>query len=224
MELHNKSLVVALVPQPRQMPPPPFEEQDLQRTFFEISRSYPYQSYEKMIGGRGVFLRDSVEDFVEIRPQLLQVQAKMDGDALLTAEMASEKAVWILKTASKQLKVEAFLQCAIQIVAHVGVPGADPDAKAFLQERFMRDGLDPTTLGPDYFDGGVRFRSIVAGGTAEDSLLIEPFIQDNKLIFVSHDVARLGIPQPITELSQVSTWITEAFDFLAGPTMDLLDT
>jgi hypothetical protein len=223
MELHNKSLIVALVPQPRQIPPPPFEEQDLQRTFFEVSRSYPYQSFEKMIGGRGAFLRDTPEDFVELRPALLQVQAKMDGDPhLLTAEKACDKAIWILKTASKYLKVEAFLQCAIQIVAHVGIPGADPDAKAFLQERFMRDGLDPTTLGPDYFGGGVRFRSVAESGTAEDSLLIEPFIRDNKLIFLSHDVARIGMPQPISDLGQVSNWVTEAFEFLAGPAMDLL--
>jgi hypothetical protein len=147
----------------------------------------------------------------------------MDGANLLTAETAKDKAVWILKVASKQLKVDAFLQCAIQIVAHVGAPGADPDAKTFVQERFMRDGLDPTVLGPDYFGGGVRFRSVAESGTAEDSLLIEPFIQDNKLIFLSHDVARIGMPQPITDLDHVATWITEAFEFLAGPAMDLLE-
>lgn len=224
MEPHYRSLVVALVPQPSEIPPPPFDEQDLQRAFFEISRSYPYQSFERMVGGRGAFLRDSSEDFVELRPALLQVQARMDAEShLLTAEMAREKAVWVLKTAAKHLKVAAFFQCAIQIVAHVAIPGADPDAKAFLAERFIRGEVDPAHLGPDYFSGGVRFRSIAEGQAGEDSLLIEPLMQDNKLLFVSHEVARVGLPQPISDLGQVSTWVTEAFEFLAGAAIDILE-
>jgi hypothetical protein len=220
MEPRYQSLVVALVPQPRQIPPPAFDTDDLQRIFSEVIRSYPYQSFEFMYGARGAQFNNGPEDSVEIRPALFQVQAKMDGPDLLTAPMAESKAVRILKVASERLKVETFLQCAIQVVASVDAPGED--AKAFVAERLMHDGDQANELGPDYFGAGVRFRSIMADGTGENSLSIEPFLQDNTLVYLDHQIAHVAAKQPLAGLDQVSTWIGDAFEFLAGPTMRLL--
>lgn len=220
MEPRYKSLVVALVPQPRQIPPPPFDTDDLQRIFSEVIRAHPYQAFEFMFGGRGAQFNNGPDDSVEIRPALFQVQAKMDGPDLLTAPMAEAKAIRILKIASERLKVETFLQCAIQVVASVDAPGED--AKAFVAERLMHDGDQANELGPDYFGAGVRFRSPMADGTGEDSLSVEPFLQDNTLVFLDHQVARVAATQPLAGLDQVSTWISDAFEFLAGPTMRLL--
>lgn len=224
MEPLFKALVVALVPQPRQIPPAPFGSEDLQRVFMDVTRDHPYQSFGYLPGGMGAQLTNGPEDSVMLQPGLFQVQAQMDGAIALTTEAATDKAMSILRTASARLKVEAFLQCAIKVVALVSAPGPSPDAKAFVSERLMRGNEQAEIMASGYFGGGVRFRRVDPSGTGEDSLGIEPFIQDNTFLFVTHDVAKIGAPHPIDDLDHVSSMIEDAFKFIAGPTMSLLNT
>jgi hypothetical protein len=221
VEPHHKSLTVALVPQPRQLPPPAFDKDDLQRVFAEIIRSNPYRSFEFIYEDRGIQLNNGPEDTVEIRPALFQVQAKMDGPDVLTADAAESKVTRILKVAGAQLKVDAFIQCAIQIHASVDAP--KDDARTFVAETLLHDTEQALAreLGPGYFAGGVRFRRPKEDGTGEDSLSIEPFVQPPMVVLLTHQIARIAAGGPI-EFDQASSWIGEGFDFLAGPTMRLL--
>jgi hypothetical protein len=221
MEPLHKSLMIQLGPQPRQMPPAPLDQSDLQFIFSEIIRTYPYQNFSFTPDARGAIFQNGPEDSVELRPAQLQILAKLDGPEPLGAESAERKVMAILKAACTRLEMEIFLQCAIQIVALAAVPGASPDAKAFVSETLMRDVEQASVLGPRYFGGGIRFRSLKEDETGEDSITIEPFLQDNAFVYLDHQKARLALHGPIG-LDQVSSWISDAFEFLSGPTMNLL--
>jgi hypothetical protein len=211
--------MVALVPQPRQMPPPPFDRDELQRIFADVIRHHPYQSFEFIFDGRGAQFSNGEDDLVELRPALLRVQAKMDGPDLLPAPSAAEKSDRILKIATERLQLGSFLQCAIQIIASVDAP--NEDARTFVAEHLLRDANQAAELGPEYFGGGVRFRRLRPEEGGEDSLSVEPNIHDNALVYLDHQVARVAVTGPLT-LEQAATWTNDAFEFLAGRTMRLL--
>lgn len=220
MEPRYKTLMVALVPQPRQMPPPPFDKEQLQRVFAEVIERHPYQAFEFLPSGRGAQFGNDSDDCVELRPALFQIQARMDHADLLTAPMAADKVNAIFGIAAERLNVAAFLQCAIQIIASADAP--EGDAKRFVAERLLHDPEQALELGDGYFGGGVRFRNLVqpvAG--AEDNLNIEPDVNDNRLLFIDFQMARVAMDGPIS-LDQMSEWVGEAFDFISDPTMRLL--
>jgi hypothetical protein len=221
MEPLHKSLIIQLGPQPRQMPPAPLDQSDLQFIFSEVIRTYPYQTFGFTPDARGAIFQNAPDDSVELRPAQLQIQAKLDGPEPLGAESAERKVMAILKSACSRLEMEIFLQCGIQIVALAAVPGESPDAKAFVSETLMRDVEQASVLGPRYFGGGIRFRSLKEDETGEDSITIEPYLQDNTLVFLDHQKTRVAVQGPIG-LDQVSGWISDAFEFLSGPTMNLL--
>lgn len=215
-----KSLAIALVPQPRELPPPPFDTEDLQRVFSEVVHRYPYQSFEFMFGGRGAQFTNGPDDMVEIRPQLFQIQAKMDGPEPLPTQSAVKKVQTILGIAADRLKVQGFLNCTVAVIA--SVPAPKGSAVAFVTNRLLRDGEKMAKeLGPDYVPGGVRFRCPLAGEVGEAFLSIEPLIRDDTLVYLEHQVGRGAATGPIT-LDQVSTWSKEAFEFVEVPTMRLL--
>ena len=212
--------MVALVPQPRQMPPPPFDKDDLQRVFAEVIQRHSYQSFGFLPTGRGAQFSNDPEDGVELRPALFQVQARMDRADLLTAPMAADKVNAIFGIAAERLKVAAFLQCAIQIIASADAP--DGDAKRFVAEKLLHDPEQVSVLGEGYFGGGVRFRNLVdLVPGAEDNLNIEPDVNDNSLLFIDFQMARVAVDEPIS-LDQMSGWVSDAFDFVSDPTMRLL--
>jgi hypothetical protein len=221
MEPLLKTLILQLAPQPRQMPPAPLDQNDLQMIFSEIRHSYPYQTFGFTPDERGAIFQNSPDDSIELRPAQIQMQAKLDGPEPLVAETAQRKVMAIIKAATTRLDMEIFLQCAIQVIALAAVPGDQPDAKTFVSETLMHDVEQATILGPHYFGGGIRFRDLKEDQSGEDSITIEPFIQDNKMLYLDHQKARVAVTGPIT-LEQVSTWIGDAFEFLSGPTMSLL--
>jgi hypothetical protein len=222
MEPLYKSLIVQLSPQPRQMPPAALDQNDLQWIFSEIRRTYPYQSFMFTPDERGAIFQNGPEDSVELRPAQLQMVIKLDGQEPLVPESAERKATVMLKAACNRLEMENFVQCAIKVVALAAVPGDNPDAKEFVATTLMRDVEHPNVLGHGYFGGGIRFRKLKEDKSGEDSIAIEPFLQDNAMIYLDHDKARMAVIAPI-RLEHVSSWIGEAFEFLLGPTMQLLN-
>ncbi len=222
MNLLFKSLIVQLVPQPRQMPLPPFDHDALQGIFSEIIRKYPYQAFAFTPNGRGAVFQNGPEDAVELRPAQLQIQANLDGQEPLVAATAEQKVTTILGVACERLDVNAFLQCGVQIIAKAPVPGEKPKAKDFVADHLMKGG-DQTEdiLGSGYFAGGVRFRRLEEDGTGEDSLTIEPYLQDDTLVYLDYQKVRVAVERPI-ELDHLSSWISDGFEFLSGSTMNLL--
>jgi len=210
--------MVALQPQPREMPPPPFDKEKLQEIFAEVIRHHSYQSFGFTPNGRGALFTNGEDDGVELRPALLRVQAKMDGADVLTHGAAQEKAMRIMEIAADRLSIEAFLQCAIQIIASVDAP--DGDARAFVGKHLLRNPEQASLLGEDYFGGGVRYRCL-RNNEGEDNLSIEPDVNDNSLVFIDYQLARAGVTGPIA-LGDAGAWVGEAFEFLRVPTMALL--
>jgi hypothetical protein len=219
LEPRFKKLTIALVPQPREVPPPPFDKEELQRTFSDVLRHYTYQSFEFTAGERGAAFANGPEDTVELRPALFQFQAKMDGPDVLTGGAAKDKAHKIFKIGGERLQVTSFLRCQLQIVATVDAPGEN--AIEFVGEHLLRDGEQAKVLGSNYFGGGVKFRSILPSGEGEDFLSVEPYVQDNSLVWLETFVGRQALTGPI-DLDAVSTWTEESFEFLEGPVMGLL--
>lgn len=219
VEPRYRSLTVMLVPQPRQMPPPAFDRDELQRIFADVGRHYPYQAFSFTANNRGAQFHNGPEDAVELRPAAFQIDAKMDGPEPLTGPMAADKASKVFKIAADRLKIEAFLQCGIELEASVDAP--NDDAKLFVAEQLMHDGEQASELGPDYYGGGVRFRRLVPPPPGEDNLTVEPDVNDNSLVFVSFNRTRIAATGPIL-LDQMAEWVSESFDFISGPTMSLL--
>jgi hypothetical protein len=223
VEPHYKSLTVSLVPQPRQLPPPAFDKGDLQKVFADIIPAYPYRAFEFIFNDRGIQLNNGPEDTVEIRPAMLQVQAKMDDVDVLVSEMAEKKALKILKIASERLHIDGFLQCAIQIMALVAAP--QEDATGFMAGKLLQGSEQADLLGEGYFGAGVRFRRLQEDNSGEDALSIEPTVEEygsnGDSLLIHHQATRAAITAPL-EFGQVSTLIQEGFDFVNDRTMRLL--
>lgn len=222
LQANNRSLSVALVPQPKELPPPAFDKEALQKVFGEIIVRDPYRAFEFIYNDRGIQLNNGTEDTVEIRPALLQVQAKMDDVDVLTPDAAEDKAMRIFKIAAERLHIPGYLQCAIQIQADVEVGESADDGKSFVEQRLLRDAEFADTLGEGYFGAGVRFRRLKEGHEAgEDSLSIEPYVDPPKMVLVNHQVMRQAVTGPIL-LNQVSEWIGDAFSFVSDRAIQLL--
>jgi hypothetical protein len=86
----------------------------------------------------------------------------------------------------------------------------------------MRDVEHPNVLGHGYFGGGIQFRKVMDDRSGEEQIAIEPYLQDNAMIWLDHHKGRMAVNELI-RLEQVSSWIEEAFEFLHGPTMNLLE-
>jgi hypothetical protein len=211
------SLVVGLVPQPRQTQPGSFTKEELQRVFVDVTRSYAYAQFAFLPIDGGAQLLNSPDDRVLIQPMLFQVVTEVD----LTAERARQKASDVLSTISGRLGVDGFFQTGIKVVARVLAPGQNPDARAFVSDQLMGTGR-AEELGPTFFGGGVKYRSFKEAEGCEENLLIEPLVADteNKHLWVDYDVQR---HRPVQGLETVAEWIDEAFEFIRGPTMALLE-
>jgi hypothetical protein len=220
MEPLFQSLLVQLAPQPRQMPPPPLDAEDLQHIYSDVIRSHPYQIFSFTPDKRGAIFQNGPDDIVEVRPAQLQVRVKLDDPEALVADTAKRKVMTILKAVCTRLQMEIFLQAAVEIIALAAVPGPNPDAKAFVSQTLMGDSEQAHVLGQGYFGGGIRFRSLRDDG--EDSINIEPFVHDNAMLYLEHKKTRAAVTRPLS-LDQVSGWIEEGFEFLSGSTMKLLE-
>lgn len=222
MQARNRSLSVALVPQPKELPPPAFDKEALQKVFGEIIMRDPYRAFEFIYNDRGIQLNNGPEDTVEIRPALLQVQIKMDDVDVLTPAAAEDKAIRIFKIAAERLHIPGYLQCAIQIRADVEVGDSADDGKAFVEHKLLADPELADALGEGYFGAGVRFRRLKEPPeVGEDSLSIEPYVDPPKLVVVDHRITRQAATSPILP-DQVSSWIGDGFEFVSNRAIQLL--
>ncbi len=208
-------LVLGLVPLPREVPPAPFATDDLQRLFGELNADANYQQFQFLPGGIGAQMFSAPDDMLVVQPGLLQLRRKIDS----TSERVREVVIAILRAAEKRLQLGSYVQCGIKVVAYVPPPGME-DAKVFVSDQLMREGQTATqVLGPTFFGGGVKFTSGEQG--CVEQLLIEPLLADNKLLFVAYDVQRGGAA--FQGLDPVAGWIDDAFAFVRGPAMQILE-
>lgn len=211
-----RQLIVGLIPQPSAVPPAPYPMEELEQVVFEITQDYPFQQFEFLPGEIGLQLTNTPSDVVVVQPGLHQVQTPVE----LTPERAREKAATIIDRISKRLKTADYLAYGVKVVAHIPLPGADPDGKRFVSEKLMHAEELARVLGPDFFGGGVKYHSISDDAELEEVLLLEPFVADNSLVFVDFNVHH---QRRFSGLDQLGTWIDNCFSFVSGPAMRILE-
>src|SRR5437867_667943 len=189
LELLYRHLVVGVVPQLTQIPPKPFPQETLQRVFLDLTHEHAYQQFGFLPDGGAQLVADP-DDTVLIQPMLIQVRTPVS----MTKELASEKVVSILRAIAKRLELQAFVNGGTKVIVHAAIPPPQ-DARDFVATRLMRADEQLAELGPNYFAGGAKYRSIV-DGRREDNLLVEPFIRDTSFLFIDYDIQRA---EPFTD-------------------------
>jgi hypothetical protein len=213
MEPLFRSLIVGLVPQLREVPPPPFNQEDLQRLYMDVSRTYSFGQFSLLPAGGGAQLLNTPEDRLLVQPVLVQAQTPID----LTVDAAREKATGLITTVATRLQLANFVQCGIKVVCHVAVPTRD--AKAYAADTLLAGRSLEDELGPSFFVGGLKYRSLEAEPPVEQNLSIEPLLADNEFMFVDYDIQRMFA---FGDLGQLGGWIQEAADFVKGQAMSIL--
>jgi len=209
-----EQLIVGLVPLPHQVPPAPFPPEDLQRLFAELSKDANYQQFQFLPGGAGAQLFSAADDMLMVQPGLIQLRRRIET----TPERTRETVIQILRIAEKRLQLDEYVQCGIKVIAHAQPP-AMTDAKVFVADRLMREGHAITQeLGPTFFGGGVQFISVEP--QLQEILILQPLIVDNSLLYLDYDTQRAF---QFKGIESVSGWIDEAFDFIRGPAMRILE-
>ena len=212
-------LTVGLVPQPTQVPPKPFDREDLQKVFFDVSRDFPYSQFGLLPGDQGAQFVNPPSDRVLLQPQLLQVLSPIgSAGGETTAERAREKAIAVLGSATERLRIQQFLGCGIKIIANV--PAPDGGARDFVATRLFSQAEHTDLLGSGFFGGGIKALRLDDNNAKVEVLLIEPLLLDDHYIYVDYDVQR---NIPISSLEQLSDWIDGAFRFVSEKTMMFLE-
>jgi hypothetical protein len=214
VELLYQHIIVGLLPQPTQMPPAPFPQEALQRVFLDLTQEHTYQQFGFLPDG-GAQLLAGPDDAVIIQPGLIQARTPVS----MTKEHAAKKVVAIFRAVSKRLNLGVFVSGGTKVIVHAPVPPPLQDARQFVGEKLMRSAEQAAELGPNYFSGGVKFRSIEQD-RREENLLIEPFVRDDSMVFIDYDVQRV---EQITDVHVVDQWLDEAYDFIDGNVRRLLE-
>jgi hypothetical protein len=213
-------LIIAMTPLMRRFPPDPYSPEVLQRLYFDVNREYRYQQFGFLPSDMGADMSNAAgDDSLTVQAQSIQMRSPVD----LTVERAREKAFSILKIVFTRLEIETMPQCVIKVVAHVRAPGETPDAKGFVAERLMKGYESNGPLGPGFFGGGVKFRSISDDASQEENLSIEPLVRDNRYVYVDYDIARTATHSPGWKIEDLSGWIDDAFSFVSQQAMELLE-
>jgi len=222
MEPLFRVLIVGIVPQPTEVPPQPFDREDLQKVFFEVSRDYPYSQFGLLSGDQGAQFLNPPHDRVLIQPQLLQVQSPIGsgGTTDTTAERSREKAVAVLSAAAERLAIRQFLSCGIKVQAEI--PAPEGGARNYVATNLFHQADRVDLLGQGFFGGGIkvwRFDPDTPGQKIE-ILLVEPLLADDAFIYVDYDVQRNIL---LTDLNDLGGWIDSALKFVREKTITFLE-
>jgi hypothetical protein len=213
MEPLFRQVVIGTVPLPAQLPPAPYSREDLQRAYFEVSREHSYQQFQLLPGETGAQFLNSPDDAVLIQPGLLQVRHPITS----TAEVARERTSAVLRALINRLAIQNFIAVGIKVIAHVPPPGS---AREFVVERLMQGSDHIDELGPGFFGSGVTYSRLSPTGQPMQTLLIQPFLMDDRYLYVDYDQQ---LHQPTDVPEQLPGWLDEAFAFVRGPAMQLLE-
>ncbi|MBK8294595.1 MAG: hypothetical protein IPK93_07405 [Solirubrobacterales bacterium] len=213
MEALFQQIVVGVVPTPREMPPQPFGPEDLQRAFIEASKEHRYEQFNFLPGDNGAQFQNSPDDVLLVQPDFVQIRLPIDG----TPEQARERSTAVFRAVSKRLEIGPLLQVGIKVIAQIPIEGS---ALEFMGEKLLSTPGSIAELGPKFLPGGVKFRSIDTEAKIEANLLIEPYIHDDSFLFLDYDAQHMRS----AGFEDLGGWLDEAFSFVRGPAMHILDT
>jgi hypothetical protein len=212
LELLYRTLAVSLAPQARQVPPPPFDTEALQRAYMDVSRAYSYAQFGLLPANEGVQFANGPQDMVLIQPGIVQIITPID-----TTERTQAKTIEVFRIIADRLQIATFFNCGFGIIVHVPAPGPDPDAQVFVAQQLMGGEGKAKVLGENFVDAGIKYRA--ADAEHEENLLVEPLIVDTKYVWVNYTVQRQGE----AELEKVSEWLSDGFEFIRQRAMSLLE-
>jgi hypothetical protein len=156
------------------------------RIWMQLSRRMGYRQLIQGGEGGAQFVTSGDDAFV-IQPPLLQFRSPVT----MGWGQAAEDAQACIKTAAEQLGATQFANLGIKHVAHATAPNGD--ARAYVQHQLLpssNEGLEMLVRGGTGWVG-VKYGIEDADGTVS-ALVIEPFIADQKFVFVDLDTQHQG--------------------------------
>jgi hypothetical protein len=210
VELIPKALVVGLLV-PTQPGAP--DRDKVNRLWSDLSGRQEYRHLN--VAGDGVqFLGATADDALVLQPPLIQVRST----ARLGIQKAADEAQIAFRTVARHLGYGQFFNLGVKHVFHA--PAVGNDARGFVMNRLLR--CDPSALGLLERGGtlwtGVKYGIGAADGSAF-TLVIEPFLTDNNLMFIDLDAQ---FPGEIA-LDRIEGRIIEAGEYATRTVSQYLD-
>src|SRR6266540_581975 len=191
MELIPKALVVGVFAAVQPTAGQPVTSEKLNRIWAEVAPRHGYRQLQLAPDGSAAqFFGATPEDGATIQLPLIQVRESITYGASNAADEAQD----ILKAIATNLGINQFFNLGIKHIFHVTV--ADNDARGCVMRRLVgKEEADLERLQR----GGSLWSGLKYGVTGADgaqyTLVVEPFLADNRFIFVDLDAA---FPGPVS--------------------------
>lgn len=215
MELIPKALIIGVFAAVQPTPSQTVTTEKLNRIWAEVAPRHGYRQLQLGPDGSAAqFFGATSDDGATIQLPLIQVRESITYGAANAADDAQD----ILKAIAANLGIEQFFNLGIKHVFHVPVP--DNDARGFVMRRLV--GKEQGDL-EGLERGGSLWSGLKYGVTEADevqyTLVIEPWLADNRFIFLDLDAA---FPGPVT-LEAVKDRARDAEQYASGPVKAYLD-
>lgn len=214
MEFIPRALVVGLFAA-TQPGAAPVTEEKINRIWSEVAPRQAYRQLQMAPDGSGAqFVGKTPSDGATIQLPLIQVRSNIET----TAANSADEAQVTIRSIAKHLGLAQFFNLGIKLVYHA--PVLTNDARGFLLNNVLRKGSDELGMlergGP--FWAGVKYGA-AAADNSHYTLAIEPWLADDKFLFIDLDVQ---YPGAIT-IDDIADRAGEAAEYLSGPVKEYLD-
>lgn len=216
MELIPRAYISGMFTPPPNVPGGPSLTADaINRIWSEVGPPNGYTQFQTTPDYAAVnFLGPTPDMGVAIQPPLIQFRDPIT----MTAAQSAEKAQTVYKAIAKHLGVTQFFNLAVKHIYHS--PAPRNDAKAFVLGRILAKSdadLGDLRMGGTIW-GGVKFEALI--NSAVYTVLIEPLVADNQMIFIDLDVQFPGE----VDVGRVMERSREAEEYLTKAVNGYLDS
>jgi hypothetical protein len=181
--------------------------EQLDQIYAEVGPTWGYRSYElAQDQGSAQMLGASQEDSVVIQPPVVQVRDLIPQ----TPQHSADKAEQIFRTIAHRLGATECWNLGIRHVYHAPVP--DNDGRGFVLHRILSktDEDFGDIRGSADMWAGVKYA--MTYGERSDTLVIEPFVQDMRFLFIDLDSQ---FPGPV-DLDRIKERARDVENYLSG--------
>lgn len=195
-------------------PPGVPDRERLNRVWGELSARQDYRQFT-VTGDGAQFAGASADDALVIQPPLIQVRST----ARLGAQNAADEGQVAIKTVARHMGWAQFFNLGIKHVFTVNAP--NNDARGFALRHLLHadeSAYGVLERGADFW-GGLKFGANGADGTAY-TVVVEPLIADNQLLFIDLDAQFPGPVDP----DRITDKAAEAFDYATNALRQYLET
>jgi hypothetical protein len=182
MQLMPQALVVGLFT-PTGLPgTDPVTVEKISRIWSELAPMHGYTQLQIAAdGSAATFGGPSVDDGITIAPPLIQVRDSIR----LTTDQSGDRAQQAIKTIARHLGARQFDRLGVKVVYHAAT--ANNDAVGLVMHRILQksdEDLASLKEGGSIW-AGVKY--VVTNGGVQFTLLIEPLLKDQRLLYLDLD-------------------------------------